>query len=74
MYLEDDPADVRLVRDALADDGLRADLVAVDNCEAYIAALDGADLILADYSLPTFDGREDWRCTAIAVCPAPLFL
>jgi hypothetical protein len=30
VYLEDDPADVRLVRDILADDGLCVELTAMD--------------------------------------------
>ena len=59
VYLEDDPGDVRFVRDTLRDACLDADLVSADNRADFVAALErGADLILADYSLPTFDGRE----------------
>jgi len=64
--LEDDPADVRLVRDTFSDDGLCPELTAVDNREDFLAALArGPDLILADYALPTFDGLE-----ALSLCRA----
>ena len=66
VYLEDDPADVRLVRDTFNDDGLCPKLTAVDNREDFLAALEQCpDLILADYALPTFDGME-----ALALCRA----
>jgi signal transduction histidine kinase/HPt (histidine-containing phosphotransfer) domain-containing protein len=66
VYLEDDPADVRLVRDTLDDDGMCPQLTAVDNRADFVAALEkGPDLVLADYALPTFDGME-----ALALCRA----
>ena len=64
VYLEDDPADVLLVRDALDDEGICLELDAVDNRASFLAALEKSpDLILADYALPTFDGME-----ALALC------
>ena len=64
VYLEDDPADVRLVRDTLEDEGLCVELSAVDSRESFLSALEQSpDLILADYALPTFDGTE-----ALALC------
>jgi signal transduction histidine kinase/HPt (histidine-containing phosphotransfer) domain-containing protein len=64
VYLEDDPADVRLVQDAFEDDGMCLQLTAVDNRADFLAALEQSpDLILADYALPTFDGME-----ALALC------
>ncbi|MGA2256194.1 MAG: response regulator [Thermoguttaceae bacterium] len=66
VYLEDDPADVRLVRDTLSDDGLSVELTAVDNRADFLGALArNPDLILADYALPTFDGLE-----ALVLCRA----
>ena len=74
VYLEDDPGDVRLVRDTLRDDGLRVELVAVDNRDNFVAALrQGADLILADYALPTFDGVEALELYR-AYCPSCPFV
>jgi two-component system, sensor histidine kinase and response regulator len=64
VYLEDDPADVQLVRDALDDNGLRTELIAVDKRDDFLAAIEqGPDLVLADYALPTFNGME-----ALALC------
>jgi signal transduction histidine kinase/HPt (histidine-containing phosphotransfer) domain-containing protein len=66
VYLEDDPADVRLVRDTFEDDGMCPELTAVDNRADFLAALEqGPDVVLADYALPTFDGME-----ALALCRA----
>lgn len=63
LHLEDDPADARLVRDNLAAAGLEANLVNVVTRAEFLAALERGpvDLILADYSLPGFDGLEALR-------------
>ncbi|MHB8865780.1 MAG: response regulator [Pirellulaceae bacterium] len=63
LHLEDDPADVRLVRDTLAAAGLDVDITTVATRADFLAALDrgGLDLILADYHLPSFDGLEALR-------------
>ena len=64
VYLEDDPADVRLVQDTFSDDGLCPELTVVDNRQDFLAAVGRhPDLILADYALPTFGGME-----ALALC------
>jgi signal transduction histidine kinase len=74
IYLEDDPADVRLVRDALSDDGMCAELNAVDNRADFVAALEkNPDLILSDYVLPGFDGLEALNVCQ-ALCPSRPFL
>jgi PAS domain S-box-containing protein len=66
VYLEDNPADVLLVRDILSDDGLCPEMIVVDNRADFLAALEqNPDLILADYSLPVFDGLE-----ALGLCRA----
>ena len=58
LNLEDDPLDTELVQASLQEGGLETDVVRVQTREAFEAALeaDGFDLILADYSLPGFDG------------------
>jgi len=60
LYLEDDPADVRLIQDTLRVDGIAAEVAIVDDGKAFEAALvcNACDLILADYALPTFDGAR----------------
>ena len=58
LHLEDDPADAELVAATLAEAGLSCVSHRVDTRSAFLAALKegGVDLILADYSLPGFDG------------------
>lgn len=58
LVLEDDPADVELVRAMLTHAGIPVELVVVDSRPAFVSALGGQefDLILADYMLPSFDG------------------
>jgi PAS domain S-box-containing protein len=58
LYLEDDPGDVELVQETLATDGIGCHVKRVETETEFIASLEqGAfDLILADYTLPSFDG------------------
>ena len=58
LHLEDEPTDTELVERALKKAGLTCELRRVSDRDAFLAALDreGLDLILADYSLPCFDG------------------
>jgi PAS domain S-box-containing protein len=69
LYLEDDPRDAELVQETLASDGIRCHVTRVETEADFIASLEqgGFDLILADYTLPSFDGlsalkiaRQDW--------------
>jgi signal transduction histidine kinase len=58
LYLEDDPRDAELVHETLAADGIESEIVRVETEADFIAALKqgGFDLVLADYTLPSFDG------------------
>jgi PAS domain S-box-containing protein len=58
LYLEDEPRDAELVLASLETDGIVCDLIRADNRDGFFAALQqgGVDLILADYTLPLFDG------------------
>ncbi len=58
LHLEDNPTDSDLIVTLLAEGGIPCTPRRVDERDAFIAALkDGQiDLILADYSLPGFDG------------------
>jgi len=69
LYLEDDPTDAELVQETFATDGIRCELTRVETEAAFVAALQNGsfDLILADYTLPSFDGlsalkivQKDW--------------
>jgi len=58
LYLEDDSRDAELVQERLDSSGLPSCITRVDTEADFIASLeqDGFDLILADYTLPSFDG------------------
>src|SRR3984957_14130525 len=58
LYLEDDPGDVELIQETLATDGIRCHVTRVETEDSFVASLEqgGFDLILADYTLPSFDG------------------
>ena len=58
LYLEDDPKDAELVQATLEAEDIPCDLTRVDTQDDFLAALEqgGIDLILADYTLPSFDG------------------
>jgi PAS domain S-box-containing protein len=69
LHLEDDPRDVELVQETLAIDGIRSLVTRVETEADFVASLrqGGFDLILADYTLPSFDGlsalkiaQQDW--------------
>ncbi len=58
LHLEDSAPDAELIQATLEEDGILSDPIRVDTREEYLAALErgGFDVILADYSLPGFDG------------------
>jgi PAS domain S-box-containing protein len=58
LYLEDDPRDAELVQGTLEAGGIDCDLTRVETQTELVAALrqGGFDLVLADYTLPSFDG------------------
>src|ERR1700730_1783657 len=58
LSLEDDPKDAELVEETLASDGIPCHLTRVETQADFIASLERGDfdLILADYTLPSYDG------------------
>jgi PAS domain S-box-containing protein len=63
LYLEDKSLDVELIRSTLTEGGLSFNLIEVAEKEDYIATLknDYIDVILADYTLPSFNGISALR-------------
>jgi signal transduction histidine kinase len=63
LYLEDDPRDAELVKETLASHGVECQVTRVESEADFIALLEqgGFDMILADYTLPTFDGLSALR-------------
>ncbi|HXK21595.1 MAG TPA: PAS domain S-box protein, partial [Myxococcota bacterium] len=66
LHLEDDARDARLVREVLEAGGIACEITHVQTREAFVASLEkgGLDLILADYSLPSFDGMSALKIAA----------
>lgn len=75
LLLEDNPLDAELLLDRLASGGVECDAVRVEKREAFESALQsgGWDAILADYSLPSFDGASALKL-ARECCPETPFI
>src|SRR6202048_3654076 len=75
LYLEDAPGDAELVQETLASDGIESNVTRVENEADFIESLEqgGFDLILADYTLPSFDGLSALKI-ARQVCPHVPFI
>ena len=59
LHLEDDPADVELIRETLEAEGFAPEIMVVQSEADYLIQLDqGWDIILVDYNLPQFDGMK----------------
>jgi PAS domain S-box-containing protein len=76
LYLEDTDYDVDLVREYLEEDGIVFDLIHVKTKEDFIAALkeEELDIILADFSLPSFDGLEALDITQQLISDIPFII
>ncbi len=75
LNLEDTEDDSELVRVTLAREGIESALVRVATRKDFVSAIEkgGFDLILADYSLPSFDGLSALNI-AKRKCPAVPFI
>src|SRR5215208_5591743 len=58
LHLEDDPIDADLIVATLTEGGIHCEATRVETRDAFVTALhdEETDMILADYSLPGFDG------------------
>jgi PAS domain S-box-containing protein len=63
LHLEDDVRDRELVQAALEAEGIPVELTRVETEQDFVATLHrgGSDVILADYTLPSFDGLSALR-------------
>src|SRR6478736_958176 len=63
LHLEDDARDTELVQATLEGEGIQSELTRVERKQDFLAALkrENLDLILADYTLPSFDGLSALR-------------
>ncbi len=58
LHLEDSPIDAEVIHAVLVRDGIECNMTTVDTSNDFITALENTvfDLVLADYTLPGFDG------------------
>src|SRR5580704_12379490 len=70
LSIEDEPKDADLIQNLLETAGILCDITRVENQAGFLASLKqgGIDLILADYSLPSFDGISALK-VALKACP-----
>jgi PAS domain S-box-containing protein len=75
LSIEDDPKDVELIQNLLETEDIVCKVTRVDTQAALLASLEkgGIDLILADYSLPSFDGICALKL-AMKACPDVPFI
>src|SRR6202790_4496345 len=75
LSIEDDPKDAKLIQDLLEAEGVVGEVTRGDTQAALAASLEqgGIELILADYSLPSFDGISALMF-AMKACPDVPFI
>jgi len=75
LSIEDDPKDSKLIQDLLEAEDIVCEVTRVDTQAALLASLEqgGIDLILADYTLPSFDGISALKL-AMKACPEVPFI
>src|ERR1700730_9177896 len=75
LSIEDDPKDTELIQDLLETEDIACEVTRVDTQAALVASLErgGIDLILTDYSLPSFDGVSALKL-AMKACPDVPFI
>src|SRR6476469_3550212 len=74
LHLEDDVRDTELVQATLEGEGIQSDLTRVEREQDFLTALrqGNVDLILADYTLPSFDGLSALRIAQQEAPEVPL--
>src|ERR1700720_3501521 len=75
LSIEDDPKDSELIQDLLESEDIVCEVTRVDTLAVLVSSLEqgGIDLILADYTLPSFDGVAALKL-AKKTCPEVPFI
>jgi PAS domain S-box-containing protein len=75
LHLEDNPTDAELIQAILEAEGIICAVTRVDTQAAFFASIEqgGFDLILTDYTLPSFDGLSALKI-ALEKCPDVPFI
>ncbi len=76
LHLEDNPNDAALIHHTLRSNGIKAEITCVDGRDEFVTALEsgGIDLVLADFSLPGFDGLSAVKIVRGKVPDLPIIL
>src|ERR1700756_4261908 len=75
LSVEDDPRDSKLIQDLFETEDIVCEVTRVDTQAGFMASVEqgGVDLILADYTLPSFDGISALKF-AMKACPDVPFI
>jgi PAS domain S-box-containing protein len=75
LSIEDDPKDTKLIQDLLEAEGVDCEVTRIETQAELLASFEqcGFDLILADYTLPSFDGISALKL-ATKACPDVPFI
>src|ERR1700692_4432144 len=75
LLIEDDPNDTLLIQELLEGEGIVCEVTRVDTLAGFLASVEqgGIDLILSDYTLPSFDGISALKL-AMKACPDVPFI
>src|SRR4029450_10089049 len=75
LHLEDNPNDADLIQAVLETEGIVSHVTRVETEPDFLASLEqgGFDIILADYTLPSFDGLSALKIT-LEKCPDVPFI
>jgi PAS domain S-box-containing protein len=75
LHLEDNPRDAELIQAILETEGITCDVTRVDTEADFLASIErgGFDLILTDYTLPSFDGLSALKIS-MEKCPDVPFI
>jgi PAS domain S-box-containing protein len=75
LHLEDNPKDAELIQAILETEGITCDVTRVDTQADFLASIEHGsfDLILTDYTLPSFDGLSALKIT-MQKCPDVPFI
>ena len=60
LHLEDNKDDIEIIQSQLKENGIKLEATSVDNSRDFVNALEKSefDIILADYTLPSFSGLK----------------
>lgn len=76
LFVEDNPSDLRMIKDFILEGNIMFDSVVVETHEDYVDAINSykPDIILSDYNLPKFNGMEALNIRNLLLPDTPFIL